>query len=103
MDDHYKNQALAEELATQLGENNSVGFYYNLAKENDHQLLRECLSWVKDYRNPRNPAALFVWKLRSEAAKKDETEDLPDQKINKENLDRLKKNLDFSWGRDRND
>lgn len=101
MNEHPINKALAEELANKLGESNSIGFYYNLAKETDHQLLRDALAWVQDYKEPRNPAALFVWKVRNEISKRNAPQNNPQDEANKENYRKLREGLNLSLEKER--
>lgn len=50
-------------LAMELGDKKRVSLYMRLSKNTDRAILEKALSFVKDA-NARNPAALFMWKVK---------------------------------------
>lgn len=63
---YKKNQFVATELANKLDDEDSLGCYINLATTFQHEILYEAWGFVKDYPNPKNRAALFMWYLYNE-------------------------------------
>ena len=60
-------------LAKELGDLKHKSLYIKLAKETPRGLLEEARNFVKDASRVRNPAKLFMWKLKQlkkEAEKK---------------------------------
>lgn len=50
-------------LAMELDDKKRVSLYMRLSKNTDRALLEQALSFVKDAK-ARNPAALFMWKVK---------------------------------------
>lgn len=50
-------------LAMELNDQKRVSMYMKFAKTVDRSILEKALSFVKDA-NARNPAALFMWKVK---------------------------------------
>lgn len=69
--DLLKNKYISREfqdygyrLAEQLGDLKNKSLYIKLAKTTPRPLLEEARNFVKDAPNVRNPARLFMWKLK---------------------------------------
>lgn len=56
-------QKYGYELAEELSDLKHKALYIKLAKEFPRALLEQARNFVKDARNVRNPARLFMWKL----------------------------------------
>ena len=56
-------------LAVELNDTKRVSLYMRLAKTVDRQILEKAISFVKDA-GARNPAALFMWKVKQLREKK---------------------------------
>lgn len=56
-------QKYGYDLAEELGDLKNKSLYIKLAKETPRWLLEAARSFVKDAREVRNRAALFIWKL----------------------------------------
>lgn len=50
-------------LAEELGDIKHKALYIKLAKQTPRGYLESARAFVKDARNAKNPAALFMWKL----------------------------------------
>lgn len=73
-------QKYGYDLAEELGDLERKTLYMKLAKEVPRHLLESARNFVKDATNVKNPAKLFMWKLKQlkdewklkKAAKKDQ-------------------------------
>lgn len=72
-------------LAEELSDLKHKALYIKLAKELPRPLLEEARNFVKDAANVRNPARLFMWKLKQ--LKNEKTKELKNKKT-----ERRKKN-----------
>ncbi len=57
-------------LAEELGDLKHKALYIKLAKELPRVILEEARNFVKDAKNVKNPARLFMWKLQELKKKK---------------------------------
>lgn len=57
-------------LAEELGDLKHKALYIKLAKELPRAMLEEVRNFVKDAKNVKNPAKLFMWKLQELRKKK---------------------------------
>lgn len=69
--DALKNRYISREfqdygyrLAEELGDLDHKALYIKLAKEYQRKILEEARRFVKDARNVRNRARLFMWKVK---------------------------------------
>lgn len=93
MEEEYKCKALAEELAEQLDDQDDLGFYFTLAKQHDHQFLRDVLHWVTDYPNPQNKGRLFTWRLKNVLSQREIPEKLTENDEAVQKLNNFKANF----------
>jgi len=71
LDDSKKRRYISREfqdfgykLAIELGDEKNVGMYMRIAKNEDRTVLEEALSFVKDAKNAKSKARLFLWKMK---------------------------------------
>lgn len=63
-------QKYGYELARELGDLKRKSLYIKLAKEIPRLLLEQARNFVKEAKSVKNPAALFMWKLKQLKKKK---------------------------------
>lgn len=97
MDEHQKNQAIAEEIAEALEEPENIGLFYKLAITEHHQFLREILSWLKDYPNPLSKGRLFFWRLKQLRINKSAEPTTLINEGGKEKIEHMKKGLKLGF------
>lgn len=99
MENHPKNQALAEEIAFVLEEPKNIGLFYKLASTESHQFLRDVLSWVRDYPNPLSKGKLFFWRLKQLRVNDEAPVDSSVADDNLEKLKQVKAKLNFDFNK----
>jgi hypothetical protein len=60
----YEFQKYGYELARELGDLKNTSLYIKLAKETPRGLLEDARSFVKDAKNVKSRAKLFMWRLQ---------------------------------------
>jgi len=78
-------QKYGYDLACELNDLKNKSLYIKLAKETPRGLLESARNYVKDAYEVKNPAALFLWKLKQLKVEKDDfiTKKLKDGKTEK--------------------
>lgn len=66
---HSPNHQLADELAKGFGDLKHFGFYLKLAEKHNHDMLRKIAQEVKEQKNVKSPARLFVFLVKKQTAK----------------------------------
>lgn len=61
---HSPAHLVADELSRQFGDAKHFGFYLKLAEKHNHDFLRKIAQEVKEQRNVKNPARLFVFLVK---------------------------------------
>lgn len=61
---HSPAHLLADELAKGFGDMKHFGFYLKLALKHNHDFLRKTAQEVREQKNVKNPARLFVFLVK---------------------------------------
>ncbi len=61
---HSPAHLVADELATLFNDAKHFGFYLKLAEKHNHDFLRKIAQEVREQRNVKNPARLFVFLVK---------------------------------------